>query len=107
MSLLAEREVGSFCLSEAESGSDAFALKTVAKPIGDEFNLIGTKMWISNAKEAGVFLVFANVNPELGYKGITCFIFDKSETPGIVIGKKEKKVHALLYMVITLIVSWD
>lgn len=92
-SLLAVKEVGSFCLSEAESGSDAFALKTVAKSIGsDEFSLNGTKMWISNAKEAGVFLVFANVNPELGYKGITCFIFDKSETPGIVIGKKEKKV---------------
>ena len=50
-------------------------------------------MWISNALEAGIFLVFANVKPELGYKGITCFIFDKNETEGIKIGKKEQKVH--------------
>lgn len=56
-------------------------------------------MWISNAKEAGVFLVFANVNPELGYKGITCFIFDKAETPGILIGKKEKKVNDAFYLI--------
>lgn len=92
---LASEKVGSFCLSEAESGSDAFALKTTAKPTNsteDEFILNGTKMWISNAKEAGIFLVFANVKPELGYKGITCFVFDKNETEGIKIGKKEQKV---------------
>lgn len=97
LNLLSSSQVGSFCLSEAESGSDAFSLKTVAKPVGtDEFLLDGTKMWISNAKEAGVFLVFANVKPELGYKGITCFVFDKSETEGIQIGKKEQKVRTYI-----------
>ena len=93
---LASHQVGSFCLSEAESGSDAFALKTTAKAVNskeEEFLLNGTKMWISNAMEAGIFLVFANIKPELGYKGITCFIFDKNETEGIKIGKKEQKVH--------------
>lgn len=93
---LSSNQVGSFCLSEAESGSDAFALKTFAKPVSskeEEFLLNGSKMWISNAKEAGIFLVFANVNPELGYKGITCFIFDKNESEGIKIGKKEQKVQ--------------
>lgn len=90
---LASNQVGSFCLSEAESGSDAFALKTTAKPINSkEFLLNGSKMWISNATEAGIFLVFANVKPELGYKGITCFIFDKNESEGIKIGIKEQKV---------------
>ena len=93
LNLLSTSHVGSFCLSEAESGSDAFSLKTVAKSVGpDEFLLDGTKMWISNAMEAGVFLVFANAKPELGHKGITCFVFDKFETKGIRIGKKEKKV---------------
>ena len=92
LNLLSSHKIGSFCLSEVESGSDAFALKTQAKPVGDEFLLDGTKMWISNAKEAGIFLVFANVKPELKYKGITCFIFEKSETEGILIGKKEQKV---------------
>lgn len=96
--MLTSSQVGSFCLSEAESGSDAFSLKTVAKPSGkDEFILNGTKMWISNAMEAGVFLVFANVNPELGYKGITCFVFDKSEIEegSLKIGKKEHKVRRI------------
>ena len=96
MNSLSSNQVGSFCLSEAESGSDAFALKTTAKPINskeEEFIMNGTKMWISSAKEAGIFLVFANVKPELGYKGITCFVFDKNETEVIKIGKKEQKVQ--------------
>ena len=96
LNLLSTNQIGSFCLSEAESGSDAFSLKTIAKPVGkDEFLMDGSKMWISNAKEAGVFLVFANVKPELGYKGITCFVFDKCETEGISIGKKEQKVREM------------
>lgn len=111
MNLLSTSQVGSFCLSETESGSDAFSLKTLAKPIGnDEFILDGTKMWISNAKEAGVFLVFANVKPELGYKGITCFVFDKSESEGIEIGKKEKKViksASQIYTIYFYLCSWD
>ena len=99
LKLLSTSQVGSFCLSESESGSDAFALKTTAKQVGnDEFILNGSKMWISNAKEAGVFLVFANVNPELGYKGITCFVFDKSDISegSLSIGKKEQKVPLTL-----------
>ncbi len=105
---LSSQKVGSFCLSEAESGSDAFSLKTLAKPVGnDEFLLDGSKMWISNAKEAGIFLVFANAKPESGYKGITCFIFDHSETDGIIIGKKEQKVRAFYKVIPLFIVSWD
>lgn len=103
LNILASEEIGSFCLSEAEAGSDAFDLKTTAKQIKisknnreDSYSLEGTKLWISNAKEAGIFLVFANVNPKLGYKGITCFIFYKKETEGIKIGKKEKKVNEIL-----------
>jgi alkylation response protein AidB-like acyl-CoA dehydrogenase len=92
---LTRRSIGSFCLSEAESGSDAFALKTTARQLGSnqEFVVNGSKMWISNAKEAEIFLVFANVDLNLGYKGITCFIFDKSDVgDNIKIGTKEKKV---------------
>ena len=58
-------QVGSFCLSEESSGSDAFALKTTAERVGSTYVLNGTKMWISNAKQAGLFFVMANVNPEL------------------------------------------
>jgi len=85
--------IGSFCLSESESGSDAFALRTVAKETGeaDLFRINGSKMWISNAQEAGLFLVFANVKPEAGYKGITCFVVE-AEDPGVKVGKKERKV---------------
>lgn len=90
---LATTDVSSFCISEASSGSDAFALKTTAKLSSDgtHYNLNGSKMWISNAKEAGLFLIFANANPHLGYKGITAFIVER-DTPGLVVGKKEDKL---------------
>lgn len=85
--------IGSFCLSEAGSGSDAFALKTRAdiSSDGSYYTLNGQKMWISNAEYAGVFLVFANVDISKGYKGITCFIVDR-DTPGLEIGKPEDKL---------------
>ncbi|GAU98103.1 hypothetical protein RvY_09289 [Ramazzottius varieornatus] len=91
LSRLSTDMVGSFCLSEPTSGSDAFALKTQAVPVGDDFVITGSKMWISNAEQAGVFLVFANARPTDGYKGITCFIVDR-DTPGISIGKHEDKL---------------
>jgi alkylation response protein AidB-like acyl-CoA dehydrogenase len=83
--------VGSYCLSEAESGSDAFALRCRAEQKGDRWVLNGNKLWITNGYEAGLFLVFANVDPEKGYKGITCFIV-KRDDPGFSIGKKEDKL---------------
>lgn len=88
---MAKNTVGSYCLTEAHSGSDAFALKTKAEDKGDFFELTGKKIFITNAKEAGVFLVFANINLELGYKGITAFLVEKN-MPGLIIGKKEKKL---------------
>ncbi|XP_056658866.1 short/branched chain specific acyl-CoA dehydrogenase, mitochondrial [Monodelphis domestica] len=88
---LAKDTIGSFCLSEAEAGSDAFALKTKAEKKGDYYIINGSKMWISNAEHAGIFLVMANVNPGLGYKGITCFIIDR-DTEGLQVGKKENKL---------------
>ncbi|KAM0684337.1 hypothetical protein MDAP_000105 [Mitosporidium daphniae] len=87
---LASHSVGSFCLSESGSGSDAFALKTHAKKDGDSFILNGTKMWITNSYEAEIFLIFATVDPSLGYKGISCFIVEKAD--GVIIGKKENKL---------------
>lgn len=84
-------KLGSFCLSEESSGSDAFALKTTATKKGDYFSITGNKLWISNAKYAGVFFVMANANPSAGYKGITCFIVDR-DTPGLRVGKNEKKL---------------
>lgn len=87
---LATNTIGSFCLSETSSGSDAFAMKTTAVKNGDYYTINGNKMWISNAKYAGVFFVMANVNPSAGYKGITCFIVDR-DTPGLTIGKNEDK----------------
>ncbi|KXN70457.1 acyl-CoA dehydrogenase NM domain-like protein [Conidiobolus coronatus NRRL 28638] len=87
---LAENKVGCFCLSEASSGSDAFALKTKATKDGDDYILNGTKMWITNSGEAEIFLVFANADPSKGYKGITCFVVEKSM--GIQVGKKEDKL---------------
>lgn len=89
--LLAENTVGAYALSEAGSGSDAFALETRAKEDGDSYVLNGRKLWITNAHEAGIFLVFANINPDLGYKGITCFIVER-DCPGFRIGKKEDKL---------------
>lgn len=88
---MATEWVGSYCLSEAGSGSDAFALKTRADRKGDKWVINGTKLWITNAKEASVFLVFANVDFDKGYKGITAFIVDK-DTPGFTVGKKEDKL---------------
>nr|CAD7457683.1 unnamed protein product [Timema tahoe] len=88
---LAQDTGGCFCLSEAQSGSDAFAMKTVAKKTGSDYIINGTKMWISNADIGGVFLVMANANPSAGYKGITCFIVDR-DSPGLSIGKRENKL---------------
>lgn len=90
---LATSKVGSFCLSEPASGSDAFALKTKATKSADgaSYTITGQKMWITNAAEAEIFIVFANLAPEKGYKGITCFVVEKG-TPGFNIAKKEKKL---------------
>lgn len=88
---LATDKVGAYCLSEAGSGSDAFALKTSAKEMDDHFVLNGSKLWITNANEADIFLVFANVNQELGYKGITAFVVERG-TEGLSISKKENKL---------------
>ncbi|RUP35358.1 acyl-CoA dehydrogenase/oxidase [Jimgerdemannia flammicorona] len=88
---LAADTVGCFCLSEAGSGSDAFALQTRAEKQGDHYIINGSKMWITNSKEAGIFLVFANVDPPKGYKGITCFVVEKEW--GVQIAKKESKVR--------------
>jgi alkylation response protein AidB-like acyl-CoA dehydrogenase len=83
--------VGSYCLTESHSGSDAFALKTKAVDMGDHYEITGKKIYITNAKEAQLYLVFATVNPDLGYKGITAFLVEKS-MPGFSVGKKEKKL---------------
>jgi len=88
---LARDTVGSYALSEAGSGSDAFALETKATEDGDQYVLNGRKLWITNAKEAGLFIVFATLNRELGYKGITAFVVDR-ETPGFTVGRKEDKL---------------
>ncbi|XP_052468056.1 short/branched chain specific acyl-CoA dehydrogenase, mitochondrial [Carassius gibelio] len=88
---LASDTVGSFCLSESESGSDAFSLKTKAEKHKDYYIINGSKMWISNAEHAGVFLVMANADPAAGYRGITCFIVDR-HTEGLHIGRKENKL---------------
>jgi alkylation response protein AidB-like acyl-CoA dehydrogenase len=83
--------VGSYALSEASSGSDAFALKTRAKKLDGGFKLDGQKLWITNAAESSLFVVFANANPDLGYKGITAFLVERG-TPGFSVGKKEDKL---------------
>lgn len=88
---LAARSVGAYCLSEAGSGSDAFALTTRAVEDGDGYRITGRKLWITNGNEADVFIVFATVNPEAGYRGITAFMVDR-DTPGFTIGKKEDKL---------------
>ena len=85
---LAGGSVGSYALSEAGSGSDAFALATKAEDKGDHFVLNGRKLWITNANEADVFIVFANINRDLGYKGITAFVVERGFS-GFSIGKKE------------------
>ena len=88
---MAESKVGAYCLSEAGSGSDAFALATRAVEDGDHYVINGRKLWITNGNEAEIFIVFANANPEQGYKGITAFIVEKN-TPGFSVGKKENKL---------------
>jgi short-chain 2-methylacyl-CoA dehydrogenase len=90
---LASDTVSSFCLSEASSGTDAFSMKTTAQISADGtyYTLNGSKLWISNAQQAGVFLLFANANPAAGYKGITAFMID-AKTPGIEVGKPESKL---------------
>ena len=88
---LARDTVASFALSEAGSGSDAFALATRATNRGDHYALTGRKLWITNAAEAGLYLVFANINPEGGYQGITCFLVERG-FPGFQVGKKEDKL---------------
>jgi len=88
---LATDTLGSFCLSEWGSGSDAFALKTKAEDKGDHYLLNGTKAWITNSMEAGLFIVMANVDISKGYHGITAFIVEKGN-PGLQIGKKEDKL---------------
>jgi len=87
---LATNKVGSFCLSEPAAGSDAFGLQTTAKKDGDNYILNGSKSWITNSGEADTFLVFANVDPSAGYRGITCFVLSKDM--GVEIAKKEKKL---------------
>ena len=81
----------SYALSEAGSGSDAFAMETRAAKTETGYRLFGRKMWISNAREAGVFLVFANLKPEAGYRGITAFVIEAG-TPGLTVGRKESKL---------------
>jgi alkylation response protein AidB-like acyl-CoA dehydrogenase len=88
---LASRAVGAYALSEAGSGSDAFALTTRAAEDGDTFRLTGRKLWITNANEADIFIVFATVNPEAGYRGITAFVVERG-APGFSVGKKEDKL---------------
>jgi butyryl-CoA dehydrogenase len=88
---LASRTVGAYALSEPGSGSDAFGLTTRAVRDGDDWVLTGRKMWITNGAEADVFVVFANVSPEAGYKGITAFLVERDFT-GFAVGKKEDKL---------------
>ena len=88
---LASGTVGAYALSEAGSGSDAFALQTRVQEIDAGFRLDGRKLWISNAREAGLFIVFATLDPRTGYKGITAFVVEKG-TPGFTVGRKEDKL---------------
>ena len=88
---LAAQSIGAYALSESDSGSDAFSLSTRAVPDGNHFVLNGKKMWITNAKEADLFIIFANANPDAGHRGITAFILERN-TPGFSIGKKEDKL---------------
>src|SRR5438876_10911117 len=88
---LGKDTVGAYALSEAGSGSDAFALASRASDNGDHFLLNGRKLWITNAVEASLFIVFANAYPEQGYKGITAFLVER-DFPGFAVGKKEDKL---------------
>ncbi len=88
---LASGTVGAYALSEAGSGSDAFALTTRAREDGDSFVLSGRKLWITNGNEADIFLVFATIDPEAGYRGITAFVVERAFA-GFTVGKKEDKL---------------
>jgi alkylation response protein AidB-like acyl-CoA dehydrogenase len=88
---LAADTVGAYALSEAGSGSDAFALTTRAKEDGDAYVINGRKLWITNGNEADIFIVFATINPEAGYRGITAFVVERG-MPGFTVGKKEDKL---------------
>jgi alkylation response protein AidB-like acyl-CoA dehydrogenase len=91
LSALAAGTVGAYALSEAGSGSDAFALQTRAEAVHGGFRLNGRKLWISNAREAGLFIVFATLDPAAGYRGITAFLVDR-DAPGLTVGRKEDKL---------------
>jgi alkylation response protein AidB-like acyl-CoA dehydrogenase len=88
---MAADTAGAYALSEAGSGSDAFALQTRAASAEGGFHLTGRKLWISNAREAGLFIVFATLDPAAGYKGITAFLVEK-DVPGFSVGRKEDKL---------------
>jgi short/branched chain acyl-CoA dehydrogenase len=88
---LASRSVGAYALSEAASGSDAFALTSRAAEGTDDWTITGRKLWITNAVEADLFIVFATVNPEAGYRGITAFLVERG-FPGFTVGRKEDKL---------------
>ena len=88
---MASEIVGAYALSEAGSGSDAFALTSKAELKGSDYVLNGRKLWITNAKEAGLFILLATVDPSAGYKGITAFLVEK-DFPGFTVGKKEDKL---------------
>ncbi len=88
---MAVETVGAYALSEAGSGSDAFALQTRATLQGSDYVLNGRKLWITNGKEAGLFILFATLDPAAGYKGITAFLIEK-DFPGFSVGKKEDKL---------------
>ena len=91
--LMTRSALGAFALSEAGSGSDAFALRTKAQRVDDgaAYEITGSKMWISNSEQARFFLVFATVDEALGYRGITCFLVDR-ESPGLSVGRREDKL---------------
>jgi butyryl-CoA dehydrogenase/short/branched chain acyl-CoA dehydrogenase len=91
LSRLTQNAVAAYALSEPNSGSDAFGLETRAREDGDSYVLNGRKLWITNAKEADIFILFATVNRELGYRGITAFLIERT-TPGFSVGKKEDKL---------------
>jgi len=88
---LATDTVGAYALSEPQSGSDAFALSCRAVEDGENYRLTGNKLWITNGAEAGLFIVFANINPDDGYRGITAFLVER-DFPGFTVGKKEDKL---------------
>jgi alkylation response protein AidB-like acyl-CoA dehydrogenase len=88
---LASHAIGAYALSEAGSGSDAFALQTRAVADGDAFRIAGRKLWITNAVEAHVFIVFATVDPSAGHRGVTAFVLPR-DTPGLHVARKEDKL---------------